>query len=107
LAGHLVLAALRDIEVDLQERARVAVEHGRLAVLLEQVDVFQPVEVLARRERVEVDVLDERTILLVREPMPGELLGVELALDRQMLFAHPVTPPRTGRCPPGTSASSS
>src|SRR5262245_41042917 len=104
LASQLVLAALGDLEVDLQERVRVPVEHRRRPVLLEQVDVLQPVEVLARRELVQVDLLDQRPVLLVREAMPRELLGVELAPG---LIAHRLTPPRTGPCRPGTWPSSS
>src|SRR5262249_26513220 len=73
----LVLPARRDREVDLQEGVRVAVEDRGHAVLLEEVDVLEPVDVLARCKRVEVDVLDERDVLLVREPVPREELGVD------------------------------
>ena len=77
LARDLVLATLGDREVDLQEGVRVAVEDRRHAVLLEQRDVLEPVDVLARGRRLEVDVLDERDVLLVREAMAGEELGVD------------------------------
>jgi hypothetical protein len=77
LAGDLVLAPLRDGEVDLQERVRVAVEDGGDTLLLEQLDVFEPVEVLAGRRREQVDVLDLGDVLLVGEPVAGEVLGVD------------------------------
>ena len=79
LARELVLAPGRDREVDPEERVRVAVEDGRHAVLLEQLDVLEPVQVLAGRRRDEIDVLDERELLLVREAPPREGLGVERA----------------------------
>src|SRR3712207_7011299 len=69
--------ARRDLEVDLQERVRVAVEDGRHAVLLEQRDVLEPVDVLAGGRSQEVDVLDERAVLLVREPLSREVLRVD------------------------------
>src|SRR5205085_10231798 len=77
LAGKLVLAPGRDRKVDLQERVRVAVEDGGNAVLLEQLHVLEPVEVRARRRGEQVDVLDERDVLLIREAAPREDLGVE------------------------------
>ena len=43
LACELVLSALRDVEVDLEERIRIAVEHGRRVVLLEEANVLKPV----------------------------------------------------------------
>src|SRR4030095_15586195 len=49
LARDLVLAALGDREVDLQEGVGVAVEDGRRTLLLEQLDVLEPVDVLAGR----------------------------------------------------------
>ncbi len=64
-------------EVDLQERVRVAVEHGRDAVLLEQLDVLEPVDVPPGVAASEVDVLDEARVLLVREAVAGEVLGVD------------------------------
>ena len=69
--ARLVLPALGDREVDLDERVRVAVEHRRGAVLLEQLDVLEPVDVVTRRGGVEVDALDERDVLLVREAVPA------------------------------------
>jgi hypothetical protein len=80
LARDLVLAALRDREVDPQERVRVAVEDGRDALLDEEVDVLEPVDVLARRGGEQVDVLDQAHVLLVGESLAGEVLGVEALL---------------------------
>src|SRR5579863_507345 len=54
LPGDLVLAPGGDREVDLHERVRVAVEYRRRALLLEQLDVLEPVEVLAGRGRHQV-----------------------------------------------------
>src|SRR3954452_12782299 len=79
LPGELVLAALGDREVDLEERVRVAVEDGRDAVLDEQRDVLEPVDVLARGRRDEVDVVEQRDVLLIGEPLPRENLGVDRA----------------------------
>ena len=73
----LVLAPFRDREVDLEKGIAVAVEDRRHAVLLEERDVLEPVDVLTRCRREQVDVLDERDVLLVREAVPGEELGVE------------------------------
>ena len=77
LAGDLVLAAGGDREVDLDERVRVAVEDGGRALLLEQLDVLEPVDVRAGRGRDQVDVLDQRDVLLVGEAVAGEVLGVD------------------------------
>src|SRR2546427_6659227 len=77
LACDLVLTALGNREVDLQERVRVAVEDRREPVLLEQLDVLEPVDVLARRRCEEVDVVEEVDVLLVRKPPSGEVLGIE------------------------------
>src|SRR5512133_2348910 len=77
LARDLVLAARGDREVDLQEGVRVAVEDSRRALLLEQLDVLEPVDVLAGRGRLEVDPLDQADVLLVGEALPGELLGID------------------------------
>src|SRR5215210_1936329 len=77
LARDLVLAAGGDVEVDLQERVRVAVEDGRHPLLLEQLDVLEPVDVLARRGGLEVDLLECRDVLLVREALAGQVLGVD------------------------------
>src|SRR3954465_14946729 len=79
LPGELVLASIRDREVDLEERVRVAVEDGRDAFLDEQLNVLEPVDVLARRRRDEVDVVEQRDVLLIREPLPRENLGVDRA----------------------------
>jgi hypothetical protein len=75
LASDLVLTPLGDREVDLQERVRVAVEDGRDPLLLEEVDVLQPVDVLPRSGRLEIDVLDQRDVVLVGEALTRELLG--------------------------------
>src|SRR5918992_496796 len=69
LARDLVAAPLRDREVDLDEGVRVAVEHGGGALLLEQLHVLEPVDVLAGRGRLQVDVLDQRHLLLVGEAL--------------------------------------
>src|SRR3954454_10935190 len=47
LARELVLAPRRNREVDLKEGVRVAVKARRHAVLDEQLDVLEPVDVLA------------------------------------------------------------
>src|SRR3712207_8450443 len=60
--------ARRDLEVDLQERVRIAVEDGRHAVLLEQRDVLEPVDVLAggRRSEEHTSELQSRQYLVCR-----------------------------------------
>jgi hypothetical protein len=88
LAGDLVLPPLRDREVDLEERVRVAVEHRRHVVLLEQRHVLEPVDVLSRRRGDEVDVLDERQVLLVREAVAGQELGIESPLLLGFVAGH-------------------
>jgi hypothetical protein len=77
LASDLVLAPRRDVEVDLQERVGVAVEHGRHAVLDEQRDVLEPVDVLARSRRQQVHIVEERHVLLVGEAPARQVLGVD------------------------------
>src|SRR3954467_11447746 len=77
LARDLVLAALGDREVDLQEGVGVAVEDRGRALLLEQLDVLEPVDVLPGRRRLEVDALHQGDVLLVGVALPGELLGVD------------------------------
>jgi hypothetical protein len=98
LAGDLVLAPLRDGEVDLEEGVRVAVEDGRDSLLLEELDVLEPVQVLARRRGGEVDVLDERDVFLVREAMAREVLGIELD---DLLGLAPLGRGAQGRSMPG------
>ena len=58
LARDLVLAPLGDGEVDLDERVRVAVEDGGKPLLLQELDVLEPVEVIPGRGGEKVDVLD-------------------------------------------------
>ena len=77
LPRDLVLSPFGDPKIDLEERIRVAVEHCRDGVLFEELDVFEPVEIRSRRRREQVDVLDERDVLLVREAMSREVLRVE------------------------------
>src|SRR5215207_4478208 len=77
LAGDLVLAAGGDVEVDLEEGVRVPVEDGRHPLLLEQLDVLEPVDVLARSGGIEVDAVDSGDVLLVREALAGEVLRVD------------------------------
>src|SRR5215217_2977749 len=77
LARDFALAAGRDVEVDLEEGVQVAVEHRRHALLLEQLDVLEPVDVLTGRGGLEVDALDRRDVLLVREALPRQVLGVD------------------------------
>ena len=77
LARDLVLAPGRDVEVDLQEGVRVAVEDGRHAILFQELDVLEPVQVLSGRGRLEVDVLHQGHVFLVREAVTGEELRVE------------------------------
>jgi hypothetical protein len=93
LAGDLVLAALGDRKIDPQERIAVAVEDGGDAFLLEQRDVLEPVDVLSGRRFEEVDVLDERDVLLVRKAVAREGLGIQLDVA---LLTHEVSP-TTGR----------
>src|SRR5205085_6632309 len=78
LPGDLVLAALRDVEVDADEGVRVPVEDGGVALFLEELDVLEPVDVLAGRRREEVDVLDLLDRLLVRIAATREVLAVDL-----------------------------
>src|ERR671918_528299 len=77
LARDLVLPPLGDREVDLQERVRVAVEDGRDSLLLE------PVDVLARGGRLEIDVLDQRDVVLIGKALARELLGGDDDVGRQ------------------------
>src|SRR5262249_35099615 len=108
----LVLAGPWDREVDLQERVRVAVEDRGRPVLLEERDVLEPVDVLAGRRLEQVDVLDQRDVLLVREPVPCE----ELRVDRldllglgvgEIVAAHRSTECRSAMRAVGLAASSS
>src|SRR5581483_8389415 len=91
LARDLVLTARGDREVDLEERVRVAVEHRRHAVLAQELDVFEPVDVLARRRGDQVDVVDERDVLLVRKAMAGQVLGVDPYRLLRLVDAQPRT----------------
>src|SRR5262249_37399603 len=77
LARDLVLAPVRDREVDPQEGVRVAVEDGGRALLLEQLDILEPVQVLPRGRRVEVDVLHQRDVLLIGKALAGEILRID------------------------------
>src|SRR5439155_3953786 len=77
LPRELVLPTRGDREVDLQERIRVAVEDRRDTVLLEELDVLEPVEIRARRRREQIDLLDEGDVLLVRKAMAGEVLRIQ------------------------------
>src|ERR1700733_7496484 len=77
LPGDLVLVARRNREVDLQERVRVAIEHPGGALFLEQ-----------------VNILDERNVLLVGEPPARQVLGVDRA--RVFGLAHDPTSSRWG-----------
>src|SRR5262249_24447630 len=96
LARDLValVGVVRQVEVELEERVRVRVEDGRDAVLLQQLDVLEPVDVAARRAREEVDVGRHRAVLLVRVPSAGQVLGVDpdglvgLAVDVLELVSH-------------------
>src|SRR6266545_2253334 len=90
LARDLVLAALGDREIDLQEGVGVAVEDGGRALLLEQLDVLEPVDVVAGGRGQEVDALDERDVLLVWEALPRQVLGVD-RVDLLGLVAHRCT----------------
>src|SRR4051812_8058247 len=94
LARDLVLAAFGDREVDLQEGVGVAIEDSGRALLLEQLDVLQPVDVLPGRGRLEVDILDQAHVLLVGEAPPGELLRIDR--DDLLGLAHGSTASRSG-----------
>src|SRR6185312_9379603 len=106
------LAPFRDVEVDLQERVRVAVEHRRHPLLLEQLDILEPVDVLARRGRLEVDAVERRDVLLIREALAAQVLGVDredllrLARARLRLGAHRASSPAAAAFS-GTAGSSS
>ena len=95
LAGQLVFPTLRDVEVDLEKGVGVPVKHRRDALLLEQVDVLQPVEVPAGRQLHQVEVLDERDVLLVLEPTTGEGLGIDC---NSVLWCHGPQPPLPAIC---------
>src|SRR5258705_1096155 len=98
LARDLVLAPRGDREVDLQERVRIAVEHGRCAVLVQELDVLEPVDVVARRRGVEIDVLDERDVLLIRKPMAGQILRIASERLVRLMDGHPrITSDESGR----------
>src|SRR5437764_8543235 len=104
LARELVLPPFRDREVDLEERVRVAVEDRRDTVLDEQLDVLEPVDVAARRRRLEIDVLDLGHVLLIRETVPREVLGVDpIRLIRFMDAHSALTSSRSGRKSTGYS----
>src|SRR4051812_2050864 len=75
LARELVPAPGRDREVDLDEGVGGAVENRRRALLLQQLDVLEPVDVGARRGGLEVDPLDQRGVLLVGVALAREELG--------------------------------
>src|SRR6266545_6870582 len=77
LPRDLVLSPRGDREVDLEERIRIAVEHRRYAVLLEELDVLEPVEVRSRRRGEQIDLLDEPDVLLVRKAMSREILRIQ------------------------------
>jgi len=62
LATHL--PGLPDVKVDLEEGVGVAVEDSGNAVLVHQVDVFQPVDVRAGRLGHQVHVVDQRPVEL-------------------------------------------
>src|SRR4029453_14040208 len=90
LARDLVLAALGNREEDLKEGVVVGVEDRGHAFLLEELDVLEPVDVLAGRRRQQVDVLDQGDVLLVREAAAREGLGVDL--DVTLGAAQEVSP---------------
>src|SRR5215210_4648391 len=97
LAGDLVLPSRRNREVDLQEGVRVAVEDRRHALLLEKLDVLEPVDVRAGSHGQKVDSLDFLDVLLVGEALAGEELGVEADdLLRLTDRLHSATPSVTG-----------
>src|SRR5918997_3804903 len=77
LAGDLVLASLRDGEVDLEEGVRVAVEDCGHPVLHEQLHILQPVEVRARRGGHQIYAFELVDVLLVGEPLARQRLGVD------------------------------
>src|ERR1044072_798326 len=62
LAGELVLTTVRDRKVDAQERVGVAVEDGGGPLLRQQLDVLEPVQILAGSGGLEVDVLHQRDV---------------------------------------------
>src|SRR3982751_4002262 len=95
LARELVLAAGRDREVDLDEGVGVAIEDRRRALLLQQLDVLEPVDVRARRCGLEVDPLDQRGVLLVGVALAREELGVER--DDLLRLSHESAPPPAAR----------
>src|SRR5713226_312187 len=76
LAGNLILAPLGNLEVDLQERVRVPVEYRRHTVFLQQMDILEPVDVLAGSVGHQIQVFDQGHVVLVGKSLPGEFLGV-------------------------------
>src|SRR5262245_851755 len=105
LARQFVLATLGDRKVDLDERVRVPVEDGGDAVLLEQRHVLEPVDVVSGRERQQVDVVEKRDVLLVREALAREELGVDRldllrlrVVDLVVMLGHLGYLPATRRC---------
>src|SRR5215470_12940876 len=77
LAGELILAACGYLEVDLEEGIGVAVEYRGHAVLVHQVDVLKPVDVLAGGGGVQIDVLNQGPVELIGERAAGQLLCVD------------------------------
>src|SRR5260221_8228509 len=77
LAGELILAPGRDLEMNLEEGVGIAVEHRRHAVLVHEVYVLEPVDVLARSGGDQIDVLHQRPAELGGEGTPRQLLRVD------------------------------
>src|SRR6516165_2934961 len=84
LARVLVLPALGNLKMDLEKGVGVPVEDRRDAILVHQVDILQPVEVLARGRRDEVNVVYQGPVELIGEGPPGQFLGVDADLHRQV-----------------------
>src|SRR5215471_14236690 len=84
LARVLVLPALGNLKMDLEKGVGVPVEDRWDAILVHQVDILQPVEVFARGRRDEVNVVHQGPVELIGEGPPGQFLGVDADLHRQV-----------------------
>ena len=84
LARVLVFLALGNLEMDLEKGICVPVEDRGDAILVHEVDILEPVEVLARRGRYEIDVVNQGPVELVGKGLPGQFLGVDADLHGEL-----------------------
>ena len=73
---NIDFVALGNLKMDLEKGVGVPVEDRGEVIFVHQVDILEPVEVLARRGRQEVDVVHQGPVELVGEGPAGQFLGV-------------------------------